>query len=126
MAMIKCPNCGGNISDKADKCVHCGCLLSKYMKFKCKECGNLLEPGTIVCSNCGCPQEKKQDEKKKVGVRSVLSKLLLVISVLMILNGLFIFFYENQVNKFYEVRNESIDELNECKNMLLEVWENAI
>ena len=24
MAMITCPNCGGKISDKAKKCVHCG------------------------------------------------------------------------------------------------------
>lgn len=24
MAMIKCPECGGNVSDKADVCPHCG------------------------------------------------------------------------------------------------------
>ena len=29
MALIKCPQCGGNISDKAVKCPHCGCTLGK-------------------------------------------------------------------------------------------------
>ena len=24
MALIKCPECGGNVSDKSDICVHCG------------------------------------------------------------------------------------------------------
>lgn len=24
MALIKCPECGGTISDKSDKCIHCG------------------------------------------------------------------------------------------------------
>lgn len=25
MAMIKCPECGKDISDKAEKCLYCGC-----------------------------------------------------------------------------------------------------
>ena len=29
MALIKCPQCGGNVSDKAVKCPHCGCNLGK-------------------------------------------------------------------------------------------------
>ncbi len=29
MALIKCPECGMNISDKADKCIHCGFPVSK-------------------------------------------------------------------------------------------------
>lgn len=29
MAMIKCPECGKEISDKAKSCIHCGCPLSE-------------------------------------------------------------------------------------------------
>lgn len=28
MALIKCPECGGNVSDKAAACIHCGCPLT--------------------------------------------------------------------------------------------------
>lgn len=29
MPIIKCPDCGGNVSDKATSCIHCGCPLIK-------------------------------------------------------------------------------------------------
>ena len=32
MALIKCPECGGNISDKAPACIHCGFPLDKIEK----------------------------------------------------------------------------------------------
>lgn len=28
MALIKCEDCGKEISDKSDKCIHCGCPIS--------------------------------------------------------------------------------------------------
>lgn len=28
MALIKCPECGNMVSDKAENCIHCGCPLS--------------------------------------------------------------------------------------------------
>lgn len=28
MALIKCPDCGQDISDKATQCIHCGCPIS--------------------------------------------------------------------------------------------------
>ncbi|MBD5511793.1 MAG: zinc ribbon domain-containing protein [Lachnospiraceae bacterium] len=32
MALIKCPECGAEISDKADKCIKCGCPLKFNVK----------------------------------------------------------------------------------------------
>lgn len=29
MPIIQCPDCGGNVSDKASACIHCGCPLTK-------------------------------------------------------------------------------------------------
>ena len=47
MSMIKCPECGKNISDKAEKCPHCG--ISK------KDIQNLRKTNDkMTCSGCGC------------------------------------------------------------------------
>lgn len=40
MAMIKCPKCNEDISDKSTKCVHCGHVLIEESKIFCEECGN--------------------------------------------------------------------------------------
>lgn len=29
MALITCPNCGKRVSDKAEKCIYCGCVLEE-------------------------------------------------------------------------------------------------
>ena len=36
MALIKCPECGKKISDKADACINCGCPLSEFNKQEIK------------------------------------------------------------------------------------------
>lgn len=48
MALIKCPECGGEISDKADHCVHCGCQI-----IVCPECGQAAVADSEICTNCG-------------------------------------------------------------------------
>ena len=50
MALIKCPECGNDISDKAKKCPHCG--YDKERKY-CPECGTMLAIDDAKCSNCG-------------------------------------------------------------------------
>ena len=32
MALIKCPECGKKVSDKANSCIHCGYPLEEYKK----------------------------------------------------------------------------------------------
>lgn len=53
MAMITCPSCGEQISDKSEKCIHCGFILPRI--FNCPECGQQLEEGAVICPKCGCP-----------------------------------------------------------------------
>ena len=31
MAMIKCPECGSQVSDKAKTCIHCGCPVEEFV-----------------------------------------------------------------------------------------------
>ena len=72
MAMIKCPKCDKDISDKAKKCVHCGYSFENNEKV-CEECGNKLKKNAKVCPNCGCPVEK-EEEKKDSKIKFVAAK----------------------------------------------------
>lgn len=62
MAMINCPECGQEISDKAKKCIHCGKVFIEeeivQEEIKCIECGAVLSVNDEICPNCGCPVEK--------------------------------------------------------------------
>lgn len=62
MALIKCPGCGKEISDKARKCVHCGMALDKNKAFTktCNDCGKKNPVEASECIYCGCPFEKKE------------------------------------------------------------------
>lgn len=85
MALIKCPECGEEISDKAKKCVYCGHVLVEEAAPVspspriCTECGAQIEdPEATECPKCGCPLEDEvadapqNDEKlTKVEVSSV-------------------------------------------------------
>lgn len=67
MAMITCPKCGQEISDKAKKCIHCGrVLIEEEIPTKlCGECGKLNPADAIECLHCGCPIE---ENSKKANV----------------------------------------------------------
>ena len=59
--MIKCPECGQEISDKARKCVHCGKILIEERPATkiCSECGKENPIDATECIHCGCPLEEK-------------------------------------------------------------------
>lgn len=50
MPMIKCPECGKEISDKAEICPNCGVTIK--MKF-CPHCGEKIDRDCVVCPKCG-------------------------------------------------------------------------
>lgn len=51
MALIKCPECGKEISDKALSCPNCGYSFEKT-KF-CQFCGEKIPEDSIICVKCG-------------------------------------------------------------------------
>lgn len=78
MALIACPNCGKEVSDRAEKCPACGHVLiepkeEEIIKVSCPECGAELEEGAKVCPNCGCPieNEENEPEAQKVEITKV-------------------------------------------------------
>lgn len=57
MALIKCKNCNGEISDKSTKCVHCGMDTQYSITHICPECGK--EYDNSICKNCGYHNKEK-------------------------------------------------------------------
>ena len=62
MALITCPECGGQISTNAKQCIHCGCEVKV-----CPECNNVYVSNTHKCEKCGFRflKQKEKDEKKE-------------------------------------------------------------
>ena len=65
MAITYCSECGREIYDKGETCIHCGCPLyvtleKVYKVIKCPECGTKRKPGDTKCF-CGLIYEKYED-----------------------------------------------------------------
>ena len=58
MAMIKCPECGKDISNQSDKCIYCGFPIRNEDLIVCSNCGVLNQAGSTFCSSCGNPMVK--------------------------------------------------------------------
>lgn len=76
MALICCPGCGKEISERSIKCIHCGYILSPepvQEERKCVECGAILSEDAEICPNCGCPVQNQEiaKEVQKVEVQSI-------------------------------------------------------
>lgn len=56
MALIKCNECGKEISSSAKTCPHCGIKISLST---CPECGKKLKGDETTCPECGYPVGKK-------------------------------------------------------------------
>lgn len=80
MALIKCKECGHEVSDKASACPNCGCPLEK--ESICNECGQLVPNGVDVCPNCHAMLHRKkglvepETLKKKLNEQKMKSELL--------------------------------------------------
>ena len=154
MAMIKCTECGKDISDKAKKCPYCGkVFLEEVPVVKviiCGECGTVLSESDKVCHNCGCPVENDMNNSKEklqevqissVKVGSKTKKIIMALAiavVLCVVVGIGYKVYSNQ--KAEENYNTYIDNLGKAQelmliggsdaealcNLTLNVWNNAI
>lgn len=74
MALILCPTCGKEVSDKAQSCPSCGTTLREEQTstYTCKDCGATISADESVCPQCGCPIEHVPTEApQKVELTSV-------------------------------------------------------
>lgn len=70
--LIKCPECGKEISSKAKKCVHCGKVFveEKVLTKICDDCGKEVKADATECPFCGCPFEEQTLQKPNIFVKS--------------------------------------------------------
>lgn len=106
MALIKCPICGKEISDKISICPHCNFDIGTYQKkmkeeknekekikkeeelrkkkenIKCPECGVLVYKSVESCPECGYPIQKEKKKKIKIFVLICVAVILLAIMLI--------------------------------------------
>lgn len=155
MSIIKCPNCSGDISDRATTCVHCGAVIKEYRMNRCEECGAALEPGDTICRKCGCPVDDNQieiftDDSSEVVMvneptqneeiqlnevkrKGIFSKLLVVLIIVCAIAGGFFYHNYSIEQKFGEnlielvtLIDEGYTESCDCCNIIRDVWHNSI
>lgn len=65
MALIKCKECGNDVSSSAKTCPHCGIEINNIPeKSFCPECGNKVNNSDDFCPECGFPIKKKSAQTK--------------------------------------------------------------
>ena len=75
MGLIKCPECGKEISDKADVCIGCGFPIKKYVENRenysesKNEEQTTADDGIIVCKSCGEKNNKCDTYCKSCGTK---------------------------------------------------------
>lgn len=67
MALIECPECGKQISDKADTCVNCGIRISQN---RCTRCGKNFPPEVRFCPYDGAAVESSSNDISSVSYRN--------------------------------------------------------
>ena len=104
-AIISCPKCGKEISDKAKKCIHCGNVLVEQVQptKTCAECGKEIPVDVQECPFCGCPIDSEKSESVAVTQKAKTNKkpiiVVVAIAVVAILVGLVIAFAGPILNK---------------------------
>lgn len=153
MAMMECPNCGEQVSDKAKKCVYCGTILVPEEKRYCQECGTEVEEEMDVCPKCGCPVENvensetapQQVEVTGVKIAKKSKKTMAIAAVVLLIAALIaVAAVQGQKKKDAEEAAKRIEEYSAnlelvtysmlsgagdaetCGNLIKKVWYNAI
>lgn len=87
MAIIKCPSCGQDVSDKTKKCIHCGeTLLEETVpKRVCSECGKEVEMSVLECPHCGYSLQQDEKEKTKKKAISVVVIIILILAIITVI-----------------------------------------
>lgn len=63
MAIIKCPECGHEVSTAADRCPNCGVSIAGNIKT-CLDCGRVMLRNEEVCPSCGTKMKPEAADGK--------------------------------------------------------------
>ena len=70
MALIKCKECGREISNKASACPNCGNPIERGLV--CNECGTTINETDEVCPNCGNPLKRGKSKFYKIIIMCII------------------------------------------------------
>lgn len=145
MAMIICPICGKEFSDKAAACPQCGYVSEKKEEvalISCEECGNEFDSKLDACPNCGCPKaETKSGEniQKTEGTKTVVNRnkviigLVIAIAIMVVvIVGILVKKNNNQKEYYSNLESATMLMLSGCADaessagLIHDVWKNAI
>ena len=134
MAIIKCPECKHDVSDRAKTCPHCGVEIAGQI-ITCPDCGEVIFKDVPECPNCNCPINgaglayepapvaptktvKRPDEpqpvapapsakpsKRKVGMGYTVLLVSVVIALIVVLLGLYFYQTTQQQNELRAYEN---------------------
>lgn len=133
MALIRCPNCGQPISDKATACPHCNSpnsTISATNVVTCAECGTQYIKEQASCPACGCPNNINVPNKKHKGI--AIAAIILSIVLTIGLFGAFVIskekatiYYDNLETVTYKMLFGAAN-AEKAGNLIMSVWYNAI
>ncbi|MBE5925883.1 MAG: zinc ribbon domain-containing protein [Lachnospiraceae bacterium] len=103
MAMINCPECGQEISDKAKDCIHCGKVLIEEVVQKrfCSDCGKEVLLEDKECPHCGCPLENEKIKEtvimktKKGNAKKIIIPIAIIAIIVVVVFGVINFIGSN-------------------------------
>ncbi len=73
MAIIKCPECGHQVSDRAPVCPSCGVEIAGNIN-KCTRCGEVFFRDEHFCPNCHQPVEDKTPNREETNETATVTK----------------------------------------------------
>mgnify|MGYP004637805949 FL=1 len=115
MAMITCPECGQEISDKSKKCIHCGKVLveENVPKKFCSECGKEVEISATECPYCGYPldeEEKEMKQQKSKKIKKIIIPIA-IIAFLAVISVVVLNFIKSSLNEDEQLAYQNAVEL---------------
>lgn len=118
MALIKCPECGKEVSDKAIECPQCKAKLKEpeLVKKICLECGTELQDDERICPKCGCPvptEEQIKVEAVKKHKKKILKIVILIIAIILALISVLVVVRDNQKKKVEQLEKEQALQLSQ-------------
>lgn len=111
MALIKCLECGHEVSDKAVSCPKCGCPILRTKQIICSECGSNISQADEFCPKCGCPNEDV--DKPNSGYLNINSIKIILILFVVILVVVGLTNYFNHTSNFEASQTPTITDVKE-------------
>lgn len=119
MALIKCPECGKEVSDRALSCPSCGFPLIKNDKI-CPECNTMVPTDADTCPTCGYPfsnssfnhtkntksNESVDNKNKILALVAVIVGIIFIISGIKTLTSDDIKFYKDHLQECIDAQSE--------------------